>query len=208
MRRHEPGAVSERGSFEADRAAGEVAELRTRIREQQRSMSKVSTRLSYAVLDRNERKEHWREVAGQYHESGYGERTPLDWMREAGRDPEAVALGREFLIAAEHGDAATIMSFLNAGFPANWQDPETGEAALHVAAACKARKVLRILLDTGFCDYLLRDAQGRLASELAYLFGEDPAAARLLGNKERKQAEAQGVALKRRGTPTHQLVRR
>ena len=55
-----------------------------------------------------------------------------------------------------------------------------------------------MLLDCGLCTLLLRDKGGRLASELAYLFGQDPAAARLLGSKERKQAEAQGIKLTRR----------
>ena len=60
------------------------------------------------------------------------------------------------------------------------------------------RKVLRVLVECGLCNFLLRDKGGRLASELAYLFGHDPAASRLLGIKERKQAEAQGLKLARR----------
>jgi hypothetical protein len=71
-------------------------------------------------------------------------------------------------------------------------------APVRVSAATRARKVLRVLLDCGLCNFLLRDKGGRLASELAYLFGQDPAAARLLGVKERRQAEAQGIKLKRR----------
>jgi len=57
---------------------------------------------------------------------------------------------------------------------------------------------LRGLLKTGDCDFLLRDNRGRLPSEMAYLYGEDVAVARLLGNKERKQAKEQGIKLTRR----------
>ena len=44
----------------------------------------------------------------------------------------------------------------------------------------------------------MRDRRGRLASELAYLYGEDPAMARLLGSKERKDAIATGRDVRRR----------
>lgn len=113
-------------------------------------------------------------------------------------DPEVAALGQEFLKAAERGNAALVAAFLQEGFPASYQDPQTGESALHIAAAGQGRKVLRVLLTVKALDYLLRDRQGRLASELAYTVGEDPAVARLLGIKERKQAEADGVKLRRR----------
>lgn len=205
MRRHEPGTQSAPDTFEARQAAGKVGELRQRIRQMQRG-SQASFMISAPAL-RRLRLAEWRQVADAYHDARAGH-TQLDWMREAGRAPEAVSLGREFLRAAERGDDQSVRVFLMAGFPANWQDPETGEAALHVAAGSKARDVARLLVETGFCDYLLRDAQGRLASELAYMHGEDPAVARLLGIKERKQAEAEGIALKRHGTPTHNLVRR
>ena len=75
------------------------------------------------------------------------------------------------------------------------EQPAPSEESPHAA---KARRVLRVLLDCGLCNFLLRDKGGRLASELAYLFGHDPAAARLLGIKESKQAEAEGTKLTRR----------
>lgn len=205
MRKREPGTEAAPDTFEARQAAGKVGELRQRIRQMLRG-SQASFMIS-APASRRLRQAEWRQVADAYHDARSG-RTQLDWMREAGRAPEAVSLGREFLRAAEHGDEQSVRVFLMAGFPANWQDPDTGESALHVAAGSKARMVMRLLVETGFCDYLLRDAQGRLASELAYVHGEDPALARLLGNKERKQAEEQGITLNRRGVPTHHPVRR
>jgi ankyrin repeat protein len=64
------------------------------------------------------------------------------------------------------------------------QDPRTGQTALRVAAAAQARQVVRALLATGKYDFLIRDKHGRLASKLAYLYGDDPALARLLTIKE------------------------
>lgn len=103
-----------------------------------------------------------------------------------------------FLKAAERGNKKNVQKYIDEGISVNFQDPLTGETALHIAAACHARKVLRVLLKTDQCDFLLRDKQGRLASEMAFLYGRDVAVARLLGKKERKQGEAQGIKVTRR----------
>ncbi len=84
------------------------------------------------------------------------------------------------------------------GFPVNWQDARTGQSALHVGAAAKARRALVILAESGRCDFLLRDKEGRFASEMAFLFGDDPAAARWLRIHERRQAAERGIMLTRK----------
>ncbi len=117
---------------------------------------------------------------------------------EQGRAEKLAALGGEFLQAAQRGNPATLEVFLHGGMPVNYQDPRTRQTALHTAAAAQAREAIRKLIAVPDCDFLIRDGQGRLASEHAYLFGRDPALARLLGNKERAQARAQGITLTRR----------
>ena len=77
-------------------------------------------------------------------------------------DKEMNRLGREFLKAAERGNAPAVGAYIEEGFPANYQDRQTQETALHISAAVKARKVLRVLLDCGLCNFLLRDKGGRL----------------------------------------------
>ncbi len=139
-----------------------------------------------------ERRRHWQEIAA---------RQAQQIEAEHYADAAMKKLGREFLKAAERNNAPLVGAWLEEGFPANWQDRQTEETALHVSAAARARAVLRVLIESRLCDYLLRDKGGRLASELAYLFGRDPAVARLLGTKERKQAEAQGVTLARKAKP-------
>ena len=106
-----------------------------------------------------------------------------------------------FIEAAELGLGKKLQSYIDEGFPVNYQDSRTGKTALHAAASCQARSAVRVLLRSGECDHLLRDKKGRLASEVAYLIGRDPAVARLLGIKERKQGEAQGIQVTRRPRP-------
>lgn len=74
----------------------------------------------------------------------------------------------------------------------NEQD-EFGMTALHYAAAFGARQCLRVLVNSGQCNYLLKDHRGRYASELAFSCGKDYAVGVLLSKKQIKQAYEQGV---------------
>jgi ankyrin repeat protein len=171
-----------------------VADLRARIEERRKAAWQPEP--GETVL---ERRMHWERFAAQrlakIAEGEYIEDELLSQLRD---DKDMSRLGREFLKAAERGNAPVVGAYIEEGFPVNYQDRQTQETALHISAGTRARKVLRVLLDCGLCNFLLRDKGGRLASELAYLFGHDPAVARLLGTKERKQAEAQGIKLTRR----------
>ncbi len=106
---------------------------------------------------------------------------------------------KALLRAARSADAKKLRRAIEEGAAVNARDPETGATALHYTAAQGARPSLRALLSTGKCDHLARDRDGRLASELAGVYGRDPAMARLLMRKELQQARAQGLELKRRG---------
>jgi hypothetical protein len=100
-------------------------------------------------------------------------------------------LGREFVEAARDGDGDLVRAFIEEGFPMQFFDQRTRETALHAAAGSRARPAIRVLVQH-WPDFLMRDHYGRLSSELAYLYGEDPAMAHMLGIKERKQAKAKG----------------
>lgn len=103
------------------------------------------------------------------------------------------------LHAARCADAEAIKREIEAGASVNARDFNSGASALHYVAAQGARPALRALLASGKCDHLIRDRDGRLPSELAGVYGRDPAMARLLMRKELQQARAQGFELKRRG---------
>jgi hypothetical protein len=171
-----------------------VADLRARIEERRKAAWQPEPGETV-----QERRMHWELVAERHSAKiAEGEYIEDDLLSQLRDDKDMNRLGRDFLKAAERGNAPVVGAYIEEGFPVNFQDRQTQETALHISAGTSARKVLRVLLDCGLCNFLLRDKGGRLASELAYLFGHDPAAARLLGTKERKQAEAQGIALTRR----------
>ena len=147
----------------------------------------------------HERRKHWQEVGKNLAEKLTGGEYIGDaHLPQLSDDRAMISLGREFLKAARRGNPQMIGAFIEEGFPANYQSPQTGQSALHITAATKARMALRVLVGSGLCDYLLRDHQGRLASELAYLFGEDRAVTRWLRIHERRQAKARGIKLTRR----------
>lgn len=84
------------------------------------------------------------------------------------------------------------------GFPANAQCQRTGFTPLHMAATSRAKKVIARLMQKDDIDYLLRDNQGRLASELAFIYGNDPELSESIALKEVAQGDARGIKVTRR----------
>lgn len=115
---------------------------------------------------------------------GAAEQTDMD---------QRIALGRQLIEAANSYDAERAATLIERGALVNYRDPRTGETALHIAAETGNRPLFRVLIASGQCDHLIRDRQGRLASELADLFGDDTAMARLLMSKEAEQGRTKSV---------------
>lgn len=139
------------------------------------------------------------------------ENEKLDFLSVLGTEEEMEALiaqrythalqqnkAEEYFGAVQRGDAETVSLLLKIAMPADFRHRKTNETGLHIAAACKARDVIRVLIRQPECDFLVRDKRGRLASELAFVYGSDPAVARLLRIKERQQALREGRELTRR----------
>jgi hypothetical protein len=98
------------------------------------------------------------------------------------------------LKAAKTGDADKLKELLREEDPqVNILDHFDRAAALHYIAAYDARPALRIILKRRDLDYLARDRDGRLPSELAREVGNDEGMARLLMIKEMRQAKARGI---------------
>ncbi len=108
-------------------------------------------------------------------------------------DLEQTQLGLDFVEAARECHAAKLQRLIDRNAPVNFIDPHDRATALHYIAAYRARPALRVILKTGKCDFLIRDGQGRLPSQLAREYGHDDAMARLLLIKEIRQAQAQGI---------------
>jgi ankyrin repeat protein len=106
---------------------------------------------------------------------------------------EQTQLGLDFVEAARECHAAKLQRLIDRNAPVNFIDPHDRATALHYIAAYRARPALRVILKSGKCDFLIRDGQGRLPSQLAREFGHDDAMARLLLIKEIRQAQAQGI---------------
>lgn len=93
----------------------------------------------------------------------------------------------------KHGYAKSAKLRIEEGHDVNRRD-ENGMTALHYAAALGARQCLRVLVNSGQCDYLLKDELGRYASELAFSCGKDYAVGVLLSKKQVQQAHKLGVS--------------
>lgn len=89
-------------------------------------------------------------------------------------------------------DAARVGWLIAQDVNLNVQDGQ-GMTPLHIAASLGARPIIRALVASERCDYLIRDAEGRYAFELAIEWARDYAVARLLQKKQMQQASAQGV---------------
>jgi ankyrin repeat protein len=101
--------------------------------------------------------------------------------------------GLALLAAAKKVDTAGIRYLVNHGAPVNFVDPVYHATALHYLAAYDARPALGVLLASEKCDFLIRDWEGRLPSEIAREYGRDREMAHELLIKEMRQAQAQGI---------------
>lgn len=102
-------------------------------------------------------------------------------------------LARELFKCIKEGDADTLRRTIDIGGNVNYQDPANGSTALHYAAAYSAKGCLVALINSGKCDYLIRDAKGRYPSEVADELGDDLRIAGVLAKKEARQAHRTGV---------------
>ena len=100
----------------------------------------------------------------------------------------------EFLIAQVKAcNADLLQGLIDEGADVNFQDGH-GMTALHHAAARGARPCIRALVNSGKCDYLIKDNENRYAYEIAIEWAKDYAVGRLLAKKQKQQALNEGVA--------------
>jgi hypothetical protein len=114
-----------------------------------------------------------------------------DRLRGGGANPgyfeeirkKHMELGFAFLSAAKRGNARRLSDLLQEDAPVNFVDPVDHAVALHYIAAYRARPCFRVLIKSDKIDFLIRDWEGRLPSEIAREYGHDGAMARLLAMK-------------------------
>ncbi|MCE6978596.1 ankyrin repeat domain-containing protein [Pseudomonas frederiksbergensis] len=162
------------------------------------------TLLRFSPLDADRQQSLWRFY-------GYGNRgnesreTLLQMLREERKRRNDVPLPQDaetdavriasrkkheeqmFIRDVKDGNILSIKFAIQSRTDVNAQD-KFGMTALHYAAATGFRPCIRLLVNSGLCNYLLKDNKGRLASELAYEWGKDYAVGLLLQKKEVRQA--------------------
>lgn len=92
-----------------------------------------------------------------------------------------------FFSAVEEGDALAMLALLERGIDPNIKRKIYGDTALHIAAAGNAKAVVRILAETGNCDFKMKDRKGLTAAQIAYMYGGNPALSRYLRLKAEEQ---------------------
>ena len=111
-----------------------------------------------------------------------------DFMAQALLDAENARYKNKnllFLDSIKRGDVATARKIMESKPLINYQD-EHGMTALHYAAAMGSRPCIRLLVNSGLCDYTIQDNKGRYASELAFEYARDYAVGVLLSKKQIK----------------------
>lgn len=108
-------------------------------------------------------------------------------------DTRRAEQGMALLKAAKNGDVGTLQMLVENGASVNYADPVYRATALHYAAANNAQRVLTALLQTQQCNFLVRDWEGRLPSEIAREHGRNPEMARQLLAEEIRQAQVRGI---------------
>ncbi len=134
------------------------------------------------------------------------------WLRIYGKDAAAMKkeftasspdqqerrifeLGMSFLEATRTVRVDEMQELMGAGIPVNFPHPRTGQTALHVAASGGSMRLVEILVNTGKCDYLIRDKLGKQPWNNADFFNSDPEIKKLILAKTKEQAQREGVNL-------------
>lgn len=99
-----------------------------------------------------------------------------------------------FLEAVRIGNVAHVRAIIDNGLNVNFQNPENGMTALHIAASTGNRDLVRLLTQQDGLMFCVKDARKQMPSTLALAFGGDPVIARYLAIKERSELSQEGTA--------------
>jgi len=117
---------------------------------------------------------------------------------EVNLSPELHEMLPEYYRAVHTGSAEKLQAIFGKGFPVNYINPITQLTALLSLAGSHGRKGVKVLMEREDVDYLIRDCEGRLASEMAIMYSDDVDMAIMLMEKEDAQGEREGIKVTRR----------
>ncbi len=104
-------------------------------------------------------------------------------------------LGMAFLHATSTADLDQMRELKEAGVPVKFQHPITKQTALHIATACASKGIVKFLVDTKECDYLLQDKFGKIPWENTYFFRSNPEIEQLVLEGTKAQAARESADL-------------
>ena len=136
---------------------------------------------------------HWAPRGGQPRAASSTGQTPVLGF-QVSPDYSRNALNAQLLNAVQSGDEDHVSRLLDLA-DVNYQEPGTQASALHYAAAYRAYGCLRVLIDSGKCDYHIRDGRNLYPSEVAFEFGHDPEMGAELAALEAAQARERGLII-------------
>jgi hypothetical protein len=127
-------------------------------------------------------------------EIGTGGKNPAEWHNGMSYNAleEYNESGKKFLDAMRRADKKAVIEYLDTGGDVNFVDPATGVAAIHIAAHGITGNLLSWLATREDLDYLLRNKEGYLASEIAVTI-QNTKVREYLGKKEIEQARKEGI---------------
>lgn len=99
----------------------------------------------------------------------------------------------EFLYAVCEGDLHKVKQLIDAVKDINLRVSGSGGTALHVVAKYQLKDIFKILKTRSDLNYLVKDNEGRLPSQLAMNSDEDVALGTYLKRKEMQQARREGI---------------
>lgn len=102
------------------------------------------------------------------------------------KDKKLFEIGMEFIQCARKGRVTRLAEIARSGFNVNFVHPTHGRAAIHDIAAGGSRRLLRAFLSADDIDFLARDRDGRLPSEIAIDSNRDAVIRRFFEAKERQ----------------------
>ncbi|MGH1404334.1 MAG: hypothetical protein ACRBDL_08820 [Alphaproteobacteria bacterium] len=111
------------------------------------------------------------------------------------RERDIVNLGLILIEAASWNDKEVADAYIDEGFPINFQHPRRNCTALHDAVRCSQTDFAESLMNSGKCDYLLKDNRDQTAYDVAYTKCSDIDLTDELRVKTEEQAKARGLNL-------------
>lgn len=112
------------------------------------------------------------------------ENKSADWAK-------TIRLSQKMFEAVGNGNYRFLRQLISEGGDVNARDLAGDATLLHLAASLSAYQCLAVLVRSRRCNFLVRDKDGYLPSEVSFIFANDPKAGAFLARLEAQQIVAE-----------------